>query len=335
MGRRRPARAATPIFRNCIACRTKRSPLAHPTSRWLPRAASRSFATRSSDAGPSIAGARTFEAQLEDGRSAAHQREADQDGGYVSVRYRYHYLEDPRGETDRQRKRLIIRRRPPASQQRSAELAQKCAEEKTRAEEANQAKSKFLANMSHELRTPLNAIIGFSEIMESGMFGPLGAESIMSIAAIFVAADNICSRSSTISSTCRRSRQAGSGSISTISVLIRCLTTQCVSFPHVLKQGIAGHRANIAAAEIASRSPRTEAGRAQPVIQRHQVYATRRPDDVRGRATEPSIISSIADTGIGLPGRPCASGRPFEQVESQLTKSHQGSGLGLQSRSHW
>ena len=53
---------------------------------------------------------------------------------------------------------------------------EKYADEKTRAEEANQAKSKFLANMSHELRTPLNAIIGFSEIMESGMFGPLGAD---------------------------------------------------------------------------------------------------------------------------------------------------------------
>ncbi len=57
-----------------------------------------------------------------------------------------------------------------------ADLAEKYAEEKTRAEEANQAKSKFLANMSHELRTPLNAIIGFSEIMGSGMFGPLGSD---------------------------------------------------------------------------------------------------------------------------------------------------------------
>jgi len=46
--------------------------------------------------------------------------------------------------------------------------------EKLRAETANHAKSQFLANMSHELRTPLNAIIGFSEIMGSEMFGPLG-----------------------------------------------------------------------------------------------------------------------------------------------------------------
>src|SRR5260221_10481111 len=63
-----------------------------------------------------------------------------------------------------------------ASQQRSAELTEKYSEEKTRAEEANQAKSKFLANMSHELRTPLNAIIGFSEIMCSGLFGVLGSD---------------------------------------------------------------------------------------------------------------------------------------------------------------
>jgi len=46
--------------------------------------------------------------------------------------------------------------------------------EKHRAEEASRSKSEFLANMSHELRTPLNAINGFSEILQSELYGPLG-----------------------------------------------------------------------------------------------------------------------------------------------------------------
>ena len=42
------------------------------------------------------------------------------------------------------------------------------------ADAANQAKSDFLANMSHELRTPLNAIIGFSDVIQSEIAGPIG-----------------------------------------------------------------------------------------------------------------------------------------------------------------
>jgi signal transduction histidine kinase len=45
-----------------------------------------------------------------------------------------------------------------------------------RAEAASRAKSEFLANMSHELRTPLNAIIGFAQLIQNEIHGPIGAE---------------------------------------------------------------------------------------------------------------------------------------------------------------
>jgi signal transduction histidine kinase len=81
-------------------------------------------------------------------------------------------------------------------------------EEQSRAvETANRHKSEFLANMSHELRTPLNAVIGFSEVLGEAMFGELNDKQAEYVKDIHDSGA-ICSRSSTTSWICPRSRPA-------------------------------------------------------------------------------------------------------------------------------
>jgi two-component system cell cycle sensor histidine kinase PleC len=212
-----------------------------------------------------------------------------------------------------------------------ADLAGKYAEEKNRAEDANKAKSKFLANMSHELRTPLNAIIGFSEIMESGMFGPLGADKYEEY--------------------CTDIRASGLYLLEVINDILDMSKIEAgrlrinwgeVELGSILQDSmrVVSGRAQSKSVEINSHiSPDIRFQGDQRAVKQillnlltNAVKFT--PEGgrvtVRGCASHASLFIAIKDTGIGIPAEALAKlGRPFEQVEGQLTKTHQGSGLGL------
>jgi two-component system cell cycle sensor histidine kinase PleC len=285
-------------------------------------------------------GARTFEAQLDDGRWLHISERRTKDGGYVSVGTDITNIKRHEEKLMESERRLMATvadlRHSQQKLERQAEevadLAEKYAEEKTRAEEANQAKSKFLANMSHELRTPLNAIIGFSEIMESSMFGPLGSDKYREY--------------------CSDIHQSGQYLLDVINDILDMskieagrirLDAEPVDLEPFLNDAmrVVSGRVNDKRLKLTARIRRDISLTAdhrllkQIILNLLSNAVKFTPEGgritIRARATAGGWVSvSIADTGIGIPEDALARlARPFEQVESQLTKSHQGSGLGL------
>ncbi|MGO9046297.1 MAG: ATP-binding protein [Xanthobacteraceae bacterium] len=284
-------------------------------------------------------GARTFEAQLTDGRWMHISERRTKDGGYVSVgtditKVKQHEQKLIEGEKRRIATINDLRHSQQALERQTgelADLAEKYAEEKTRAEEANQAKSNFLANMSHELRTPLNAIIGFSEIMESGMFGPLGAAKYTEYS--------------------RDIRESGQYLLDVINDILDMskieagsvhFSPETVELDQILADSlrVVGGRASEKRLTLNSRiapgitlhADRRALKQIALNLLSNAVKFT--PDGgavtIRGRTRGGRLTIAIEDNGIGIPKEALHKlGRPFEQVESQLTKRHQGSGLGL------
>lgn len=295
--------------------------------------------TRLQETSAQAPGARTFEAQIEDGSWLHISERRTKDGGYVSVgtditRIKEH--EQKLVDNDlRLRATVIDLKRSQGALERQAvelaDLAEKYSREKTRAEEANQTKSKFLANMSHELRTPLNAIIGFSEIMGSGMFGTLGSEKyqeychdILTSGHYLLEVINDILDMSKIEAGRMRLDMEPLDLAKTLAESMRVVS------------GRAEDKNLVLDAEVEGTIPVVADRRAikQILVNLLSNAVKFTPDSgkvvVRCRMLNDSVRLMIADTGIGIaPQSLQRLGRPFEQVESQLTKTYHGSGLGL------
>jgi two-component system cell cycle sensor histidine kinase PleC len=284
-------------------------------------------------------GSRSFELQLEDGRWLQISERRTKDGGFVSVGTDITQLKRHEAKLIDGERRLMAtiadlrqsRQKLELQAQQMVDLAEKYAEEKDRAEDANRAKSEFLANISHELRTPLNAIIGFSEIMHSGMFGPLGTAKYEEY--------------------CRDINQSGAYLLGVINDILdmsrieagrMALDADDLVLDSIVEESIriVQNQADAQGIEVVSevgedlrmRGDRKALKQIMLNLLSNAVKFT--PSGgritVRARTTGGAMTFTVADTGIGIPREALKKlGRPFEQVGNQFTKNHRGSGLGL------
>ncbi|MER8443586.1 PAS domain-containing sensor histidine kinase [Mesorhizobium sp. M1066] len=286
-----------------------------------------------------LQGGATFERQLADGRWLQVNELKTRDGGIVSVGSDITQIKLHQEKLVDSERRLMatihdlsLARR--AEEERSRELVdlnRKYMKETERAEAANRAKSEFLANMSHELRTPLNAIIGFSELMEQGLFGPLGSErydeyatDINSSGKYLLGVINDILDMSKI--------EAGQFSLDREEIDLGPLISETVRVVSLQ----AAQKAITVETRIADALTLVADRRAikQIVINllSNAVKFTGQGGhiSVRARNTSGALVLTIEDNGCGIPKEALGKlGRPFEQVQNQFSKSHAGSGLGL------
>lgn len=203
---------------------------------------------------------------------------------------------------------------------------------KESAERAYAAKSQFLANMSHELRTPLNAIIGFSEMMQQQLLGPLGNDRYLDyIKGINDSGQHLLDLITDILDMSKI--EAGKYELDLIETNVSKVLRMAV---HMI-EGRAVEQGIKVGVKMPDDNIQIVADR-RAVMQivlnllSNAVKFSHQNGSVEVECVKKAdhILIRVKDNGIGIPAHKLSTiTNPFEQAANQYTRSHEGSGLGL------
>jgi signal transduction histidine kinase len=197
---------------------------------------------------------------------------------------------------------------------------------------ASRNKSLFLAGMSHELRTPLNAIVGFAELMQKEMFGPLGDRYRGYATDILNSGIHLLSLVNRILDLSKV--EAGAFKPSEAPVSVRDAILHCVT---LVELNARAHDIALAT-HIAEDLPlvRGDATALRQIITNILANAVKFTDaggsvDIGAeQTTDGAVRISIVDTGLGMSEDDLKLALvPFSRADTPMTRRREGTGLGL------
>jgi signal transduction histidine kinase len=198
------------------------------------------------------------------------------------------------------------------------------------AQAANRAKGDFLAVMSHELRTPLNAVIGYADLLQAEVTGPLNPAQREQLGRIKRSSAHLLDLIDEILTFTRI--EAGQENVRAEATDLRDVLEDAASSmePLAAAKGIrlALHR------PAEALTLRTDPAKVRQILLNLLSNAVKFTDrgevQLEGAMDGTGVLLRVRDTGVGIAdGDRDRIWEPFWQVEQGTTRAAEGSGLGL------
>jgi signal transduction histidine kinase len=197
------------------------------------------------------------------------------------------------------------------------------------AEHANAAKTVFLRTMSHELRTPLNAIIGYEQLLEQGITGPVTDAQAEQLRRIGRSATHLLGLIDEVLILASHQTGAQVKNVDDVTVPTLVEDVRAMIEPLTRTRGL-----SLDVAPLPDVTIRTDAGRVRQILVNLLGNAAKFTETggirVSAETAGDDVLLRVHDTGPGVsPEHVESVFQAFWQAEQGTTRRHGGSGLGL------